>query len=80
VVSSPPATEETGGIGREIESHQGICRVVTFKEEKRKNKKCRLSSGNAYNAKVWMGLYDFKSRISVDTKDDDSIRELVPIL
>ena len=34
-------------------------------------------SGNAYNAKVWLGLYDFKGRMSVDTKDDDSVRELI---
>jgi hypothetical protein len=28
--SSPPATEETGAMGREIESRQSICRVVDF--------------------------------------------------
>jgi hypothetical protein len=30
VVLSPPATEETGAMGREIESRYGICRVVVF--------------------------------------------------
>jgi hypothetical protein len=30
-VSSPPATEEFGGMGREIESRQGNCRVVALK-------------------------------------------------
>lgn len=33
--------------------------------------------GNAYNAKVWLGLYDAKSRQASDLKDDDSIRELI---
>ena len=33
--------------------------------------------GNAYNAKVWLGLYDFKARLPVDTKDDESVRELI---
>jgi hypothetical protein len=32
VVSFPPATEETGATGREIEPRQGICRVVVFKK------------------------------------------------
>ena len=36
-----------------------------------------LDLGNAYNAKVWLGLYDFKTRISLDTKDDESIREFI---
>jgi hypothetical protein len=30
VVSSPPATEETGALGREIESRQGTYRGVAF--------------------------------------------------
>jgi hypothetical protein len=30
VVSSPPATEETGACGREIESRHGIPRVVAL--------------------------------------------------
>jgi hypothetical protein len=33
VVSSPPAAKETGAMGREIESHQGICRVVVYLEK-----------------------------------------------
>jgi hypothetical protein len=34
VVSSPPATKETGAMGHEIESRQGIYMVVAFKSEK----------------------------------------------
>jgi hypothetical protein len=30
VVSSPPATEETGAMGCEIESHQGIYVMIIF--------------------------------------------------
>jgi hypothetical protein len=30
VVSSPPVTDETGAMVREIESRRGICRVVAF--------------------------------------------------
>jgi hypothetical protein len=36
VVTSPPATEEIGAIGREIESRQGIHRVVVFMKTKLK--------------------------------------------
>jgi hypothetical protein len=32
VVSSPPATEETGAMGCEIESRPGICKVVALKK------------------------------------------------
>jgi hypothetical protein len=32
VVSSPPASEATGAMGREIESRQGIHRVVALKK------------------------------------------------
>jgi hypothetical protein len=31
LVSPPPTTEETGAMGREIESRQGIRRVVALK-------------------------------------------------
>jgi hypothetical protein len=30
VISFPPATKETGAMGREIESRQDICRGVVF--------------------------------------------------
>jgi hypothetical protein len=32
---SSPATEETGAMGREIESRRGICREVVFKKKAR---------------------------------------------
>jgi hypothetical protein len=35
VVSSPPESEETEAMGREIESRQGMYRVVAFKKVKR---------------------------------------------
>jgi hypothetical protein len=34
VVSSPPATEETGAIGREIESRQSSNRMLAFNTSK----------------------------------------------
>jgi hypothetical protein len=34
VVSSPPVIEETGAMGREIESRQVIHKVVVFRSEK----------------------------------------------
>jgi hypothetical protein len=33
MVSSPAATEKAGAMGREIESRQGICRVVAFRRK-----------------------------------------------
>jgi hypothetical protein len=34
VVVSPPSSDETGAMGREIESHQGMHRVGSFKKRK----------------------------------------------